>query len=69
MISLKSFLTNLLQERQRELDALYPDNYRGAMFLDDVQSAERKVRIDLLRREIRDINTIIKLEHHHGISG
>lgn len=45
----------VIEMREQELAALHPDNHMTAMFMSDVESESRMVRICTLEREIKQL--------------
>ena len=49
-------MERLIAKKQTQLETLYPDNPFTTEFMEDVEKAERRVTIDLLKTHIRELN-------------
>ena len=49
--------------KMAELESLGPDNYRSAMFLNDVEAAVRKNTIGIMKSNITELKQILKVVH------
>lgn len=62
MVTVQHIITDterLLATKVKTLEALYPDNYTAAEFLDEAEAAVRKTIITMLRTNIRELRCII----------